>query len=105
MNNNRYHKDLGDTYPIVIIKDRFGGIYSKAKWLAFNLEINEIPMEIIYGDNSQVYFWEYKEKYKNYNHHSEFIVGKGNNPHGAYYDLQQLRGPLNENNTHVEMWL
>lgn len=34
-----------ELYPLTIIKDRYSGVYSGGKWLAFNLDPEEIPMD------------------------------------------------------------
>ena len=39
-------------YPLTIIKDRYNGVYSDGKYLAFNLDFDEIPPGAI-GDDTE----------------------------------------------------
>ena len=66
-----------DFYPITIIKDRYNGTYSGAAYLAFNLDYNEVPVEVSGSDNYCAAFWKT----------SSIIVGKGSTVIDAYEDL------------------
>ena len=67
-----------EIYPLTIISDRYGGIYSKGKYLAFNLEYDEIPSSINGDDVDCHSFWIENEDY---------LVGKGNCIDKAIEDL------------------
>lgn len=67
-----------EIYPLTIINDRYGGIYSKGKYLAFNLEYDEIPSSINGDDTDCLLFWLENEDY---------LVGKGNSVEKAIEDL------------------
>lgn len=67
--------------PLCIVQDRYGGCYSGAEYLAFNMEpylVTELDVDA--GDMSCRDFWEYEAK--------EYIIGKGNTPLEALCDLQ-----------------
>lgn len=38
------------SYPITIVMDRYNGVYSGGKWLAFQGNPDEIPLDYSYGD-------------------------------------------------------
>jgi len=64
-------------YPVTIIKSRYGGTYSGAKWLAFNLYHSEIPDAATGSDTECITFWE----------KTDLVVGKGSSSMQAYLDL------------------
>lgn len=64
-------------YPCTVIKDRYNGTYSGAKFLAFPLDFDEVPEDVNGGDIGCAYFW------KNY----EEPVGKGVSAQEAIDDL------------------
>lgn len=64
-------------YPLTIIADRYDGTYSGGKYLAFNMDFDEMPEEII-GDDVSCCNIFYKP---------DFIYGKGDTPLEAYRDL------------------
>jgi len=67
-------------YPLTIIVDRYNGTYSGAKFLAFNLDPDDIPSEAWNAsDNTTRRFWE------NYDGPP---VGMGLDPLEALQDLQ-----------------
>lgn len=45
-------------YPTTIVCDRYGGTYSHARYLAFPLDIDELPEGFDGGDTECVKFWE-----------------------------------------------
>lgn len=64
-------------YPTTIIKDRYNGAYSGAKWLAFPVDYYQVPKDIDSGDIECMMFWEsYTE-----------CVGKGDTIKEAFSDL------------------
>jgi len=67
-------------YPVVIVKDRYGGVYSDGKWVAFN-EPN-VP------ENAQGSDTEASEFYHDYTKH----YGKGDTPNEALKDLRRSNG-------------
>ena len=72
-----------EIYPLTIILDRYDGAYSGGKWLAFNMDYDEIPKEINSSDIECVKFW-HKNK--------DLIVGRGK---GLEEALDDLRGKIN----------
>lgn len=80
---------MKDIFPLTIVKDRYNGAYSKAKYLAFNLYAdNDIFVEFIgCDDTAEMDFW-----YNNY--HKNFNIGKGNTPQEAYDDLVRIINKL-----------
>ena len=71
---------LNRYYPTTIIYDRFGGIYSEGKWLAFPLEHYNVPPEVDGGDVVSSVFWNY---------YSE-PVGKGSSPEQPFANLKEI---------------
>ncbi len=66
--------------PLTIISDRYGGCYSDASFLAFNLEPWDVPKGVSWGgDVDCAEFWE-DESY-------QYIIGKGDTPEEAINDL------------------
>ena len=68
-------------YPMTIIKDRYSGMYSHGKYTAWNVEFDEMPKEIIGGDEVCENFWWENDVYEKY------IVGLGDTPKDAEKDL------------------
>ena len=72
-----------DIYPLTIIRDRYNGVYSKGKYLAFNTDYYDIPQEID-GDDVECFdFWYSLEPNK-------YIIGKGNTIEEALENLIEL---------------
>lgn len=70
----------GQIYPVTIVKDRYDGTYSNAKWLALPTDPGQVPDEIGGSDPEEMIFWrEFKE--------AEFPIGKGESPDEALKDL------------------
>lgn len=70
-------------YPLCIVEDRYGGVYSGAYFLAFNMSpfgVDELPIDA--GDSDCLYFWE--------NEADEYIIGKGKTPEEAVWNLITL---------------
>ena len=70
-----------EIYPLVIVKDRYTGTYSRGKYTAWNVYFNEIPSEIDDEDAVCRNFWYAQEDNPTY------IVGKGNTVSEALADL------------------
>ena len=67
-----------ELYPVTIVTDRYGGTYSKGRWLAFNLPPNELPPEIDADDVTCYKFWK----------NTDILVGRGSTPDEALKDLE-----------------
>ena len=76
------NKNIDYIHPLTIISDRYGGCYSGGKYIAFNLEPWDVPREVDGNDRVCANFW-CGEDFK------EFVIGKGNSPEEAYYDLME----------------
>lgn len=64
-------------YPLTVIKDRYSGLYSGGKYIAFNKEYYEVHKAVNGNDDECINFWEcYSD-----------IVGKGNTPKEAIENL------------------
>ena len=70
-------------YPCTIVQDRYGGTYSRAAWLAFNVDPEYVPEEVGGGDSEEMEFWDGIEE------KDEWIIGKGNTPNEAVLDLRE----------------
>lgn len=71
------------SYPVTVVKDRFGGVYSGGAYTAWNLEPWELPNEIAGGDMICCDFWA--------DNRNRQICGKGATPDEAERDL--IYGP------------
>lgn len=69
-----------DTYPLVIVADRYDGAYSGGKFTAWNAEFDEIPPEIVMEDCVCADFWNTARE-------NGYIIGVGDNPREAALDL------------------
>lgn len=74
---------LDKIYPLIIVKDRYSGMYSKAEYLAFNLCIKNFPHSVGGDDIEEERFWRNGE-------HESYKIGKGNTPHDALRDLHKI---------------
>lgn len=55
---NEFESDIFDAiYPLTIIADRYGGVYSGGKFLAFNCLPNEVPEMVNTSDSFCRSFW------------------------------------------------
>jgi hypothetical protein len=70
-------KSIKEIYPITIIKDRYSGFYSGGEFVAFNLELNEVPSEVLSNNEDCFYFWD----------NCNILVGVGETPNEALNDL------------------
>lgn len=66
-----------DIYPLTIIEDRYCGVYSGAKYLAFNKEFYELDKRICGNDCECRDYW----------YSCNIVVGKGNTIQEAKADL------------------
>lgn len=80
-----------DLYPLVIVKDRYTGVYSDGVYTAWNLHLEEIPQDIEADDVSCRNFW--------YSYTG--IVGLGGTPSDAVNDLQQKLAEQTEPQTYT----
>ena len=72
--------NIDELYPITIIKDRYSGTYSGARWLAFNMYPEHVYVLDVNGDDiSCNWFWSGEA--------NEYIIGKGSTPDEALADL------------------
>ena len=79
--------DCDDIYPLVIIEDRYTGVYSNGEYTAWNMYFDEIPQDIDGDDVSCYDFW----------HSYNGIVGLGRTPNEAIEDLRKkLNAERNE---------
>ena len=44
-------------YPLTIVADRYGGVYSNGAFTAWNLDTDEVPTEIASDDVTCMNFW------------------------------------------------
>lgn len=44
-------------YPLTIVADRYGGVYSRGAFTAWNLDTDEVPTEIASDDVTCMNFW------------------------------------------------
>ena len=72
-----------EIYPLVIIRDRYTGVYSGGKYTAWSGDVEDIlpPPEVYADDIVCMDFWYEQEKNQTY------IVGKGNTVSEALADL------------------
>lgn len=74
-----------DIYPVTIIYDRYGGVYSGGRWVAFNLYYDDIPGAVSGDDDSCCEFWrEFRLLHND-------IAGRGDTPDEALEDLRRKR--------------
>lgn len=75
---------MDDIYPVTIIYDRYGGVYSGGRWVAFNLYYDDIPGAVSGDDISCHEFWsEFKNRHG--------VAGRGDTPDEALEDLRSRR--------------
>ena len=65
-------------YPVIIIADRYGGVYSGGKYTAWPCTPWDIPVEAAADDVTCAGFWA---------EHGTELVGLGNTPDEAMNDL------------------
>lgn len=53
-------------YPLTIVTDRYSGVFSGGRYIAWNLDPDEIPDETFGDDNEHIDFWSYdRQDYEN----------------------------------------
>lgn len=70
----------GDLFPVTIVADRYDGCYSGGKWLALQVNCDDVPDEIGASDPDEEMFWREHDDMR-------FPIGKGNTPNEALADL------------------
>lgn len=50
-------------YPVTIVEDRYNGVYSGGKWIAWHCYPWSIPQDIFEDDTSCGEYWGQKRKY------------------------------------------
>lgn len=68
-------------YPLTIIRDRYDGFFSGAKYIAWNLEYYDIPYE------ASSNYYECEEFWGCYS--NNYVIGKGATPEEALKDLER----------------
>lgn len=94
--------DVYTRYPVTIVSDRYQGVYSGGRWVAWNLDSEDIPTEPDCGDMTAGGFWA--------SMHADLVetgttrfgpIGFGQTPGEALKNLQEQ---LTENNNwHARM--
>lgn len=72
--------EIKDIHPLTIITDRYGGIYSGGKYLAFNMEPWQVPKGVDGSDIDCAEFWDDNCK--------EYLIGKGDTIQEAVDNLK-----------------
>lgn len=80
---------MPDIHPLTIVRDRYCGTYSGALFTAWNMDADDVPVDINCGDCSCDRFW--KEKSAGY------PVGKGATIQEAVDDLKNQLATLRDN--------
>ena len=82
LNEEKLKDDSGKyIYPLTIINDRYGGVYSGGKYTAWKLYYNQIPGGVDGDDISCSNFWGDNEQNETY------VVGLGKTPDESLEDL------------------
>jgi hypothetical protein len=66
-------------YPLTIVSDRYGGVYSCGKWTAWNLYPQELPPAQDADDCTCSDFWL----------DTDLVIGRGATPREAVKDLER----------------
>jgi len=72
---------LRTEWPLTVVSDRYGGVYSGAEWTAWPLEPGEIP-EPVGGSDTECQAW--------WKAAGDVVVGKGTSPNEAVDALKRL---------------
>ena len=79
---------IEDIYPLTVMKDRYSGVYSEGKYLAFNDYFHHLPKNIAGSDGDCLTFWSDFEQGKSLNYFNYLVFcGKGNSPTKALNNL------------------
>jgi len=57
-------KKIEHIWPLTIVADRYGGVYSGGRYLAFNAYPDELPVEPFAGDIPCMDFWDHQNDYQ-----------------------------------------
>jgi hypothetical protein len=79
------------TYPVTIVLDRYGGVYSGGKWIAWALYPEDVPHEPGEDDSTALAFWHNERKHP---------CGRGVTPDAALANIRAA--PLNPTDCAVE---
>lgn len=69
-----------EIYPLTITKDRYCGTYSRGEYLAWKLDIWEVPRDPFEDDVTCMMFWDM----------NKIPVGRGETPEAAVSDLKKI---------------
>lgn len=70
------------TYPCTIVLDRYSGVYSGGKWIAYPLDPEDVPFAVVGDDNTCSEFWW------DHNANDRLLpVGRGTTPMSAFENL------------------
>ena len=76
-----------EIYPLTILKDRYRGTYSGGKYLAFNLDPDEVPIDAISDDvTCRQFFYDVEQG------NIRIPIGIGDSVHLAVVDLGEKLG-------------
>lgn len=77
-------KVLDDAYPLCVIKDRYGGVYSGGEYTAWRCGVSYIPEGVFEDDVTCGKTWG---TLKTYRDNGTFVYGVGETPDDALHDL------------------
>lgn len=78
---------MNEIYPVIIVLDRYGGVYSEAKYTAWN--DYQCPEDVQGGDIECSEFWRSFKQGEINGPFDWIYCGKGNTPNEALLDLQK----------------
>ena len=82
---------IEDIYPLTIMRDRYGGIYSEGEFLAFNDYFHHLPKDIAGNDGACISFWTNFSQGKSLNYFNKPVFcGFGSSPVKALNNLLKI---------------
>lgn len=81
-------------YPLTIVADRYGGVYSGGKYTAWYCDANEVPEDIFQNDVLCDECWDYL-----YNHSSDILFGVGETIDEAVRNLNEKLVKISSKNS------